>query len=57
METVSEAHFSHNALSGGIILPLQSHQVQDSLRASGGEVKKVGAAYLPISNKDMENYC
>ncbi|CAB1352498.1 unnamed protein product, partial [Coregonus sp. 'balchen'] len=40
METVSEAHFSHGALPGGIVLPLQSHQVQDSLRASGGEVKK-----------------
>uniref|UniRef100_A0A8C7JSK5 Nuclear receptor corepressor 1 n=1 Tax=Oncorhynchus kisutch TaxID=8019 RepID=A0A8C7JSK5_ONCKI len=29
METVSEAHFARGALPGGIILPLQSHQVQD----------------------------
>uniref|UniRef100_A0A4W5M326 Nuclear receptor corepressor 1 n=1 Tax=Hucho hucho TaxID=62062 RepID=A0A4W5M326_9TELE len=40
METVSEAHFARSALPGGIILPLQSHQVQDSLRANVGEVKK-----------------
>uniref|UniRef100_A0A8C7JLE5 Nuclear receptor corepressor 1 n=1 Tax=Oncorhynchus kisutch TaxID=8019 RepID=A0A8C7JLE5_ONCKI len=37
METVSEAHFARGALPGGIILPLQSHQVQDSLRANVGE--------------------
>ncbi|XP_071023653.1 nuclear receptor corepressor 1-like isoform X3 [Oncorhynchus clarkii lewisi] len=40
METVSEAHFARGALPGGIILPLQSHQVQDSLRANLGEVNK-----------------
>lgn len=44
METVSEAHFARGALPGGIILSLQSHQVQDSLRANVGEVKKVHVA-------------
>ncbi|KAL0994416.1 hypothetical protein UPYG_G00121920 [Umbra pygmaea] len=39
MESVSEAHFARGAPPGGMVLPLQSHQVQDSLRALG-DVKK-----------------